>query len=118
MNAFQYLVIVLLSVLSLATVRSAARGGVRKRVAVFWLAIWSSAGVAAVWPRATMLVARFLGIGRGADLVLYCTAFAVLVGFFYIYVRFRRVDRALTLLVRQIAIERAADAASEAGRTG
>ena len=110
MNTFQYLVVALIALLSVATLRSAARGGIRKRIAIFWMVIWLSAGALALWPRSTMLVAHFLGIGRGADLVLYCTAFATLVGFFYIYVRFRRLDRSLTLLVRQIAIERALDA--------
>ena len=107
MNAFQYLVMALMTLLSIATIRAAARGGVRKRIAAFWLCVWLGAGTAAVWPRATVVIARELGIGRGADLVLYCTAFGMLVGFFYIYVRFRRMDRALTVLVRQLAIEQA-----------
>ena len=115
MNTFQYLVVALMLLLSVATVRSMAVGGIRKRIAIFWLSVWLGAGALAVWPRSTMLVARALGIGRGADLVLYCTAFATLVGFFYIYVRFRRLDRTLTVLVRQIAIERALDAESKPG---
>ena len=109
MNVFQYLVVALMLLLSVATLRSATRGGIRKRIAIFWLMVWFGAGTIALWPRSTMLVARALGIGRGADLVLYCTAFATLVGFFYIYVRFRRLDRSMTLLVRQIAVERALD---------
>jgi hypothetical protein len=115
MNVFQYLVVALMALLSLATLRSAARGGIRKRIAIFWLLVWVGAGVIALWPRSTVVAARALGIGRGADLVLYCTAFATLVGFFYIYVRFRRLDRSMTMLVRQIAIERALDA--DRGRT-
>jgi len=109
MNVFQYLVVALVLLLSIATLRSVTRGGIRKRIAIFWLTVWLGAGALALWPRSTMLVARALGIGRGADLVLYCTAFATLVGFFYIYVRFRRLDRSMTMLVRQIAVERALD---------
>lgn len=116
MTVFQYLVVALMALLSIATLRSAARGGIRKRIASFWLLVWFGAGALALWPQSTVLVARALGIGRGADLVLYCTAFATLVGFFYIYVRFRRLDRALTVLVRQIAVERALEA--ERGATG
>jgi hypothetical protein len=107
MNGFQYLVAGLLSLLAFATFRAALRGGIRKRVAAFWMLIWVAAGIAALWPRSTVLVARALGIGRGADLVLYCSVFAMLTGFFYIYTRFRRLDRSLTLLVRQLAIENA-----------
>ena len=105
MTAFQYLVLALVLMLSLATLRAAMRGGVRKRIATFWMLIWLGTGVGVLWPRSTMLAARWLGIGRGADLVLYCSVFAMLGGFFYIYTRFRRMDRALTMLVRQLAIE-------------
>jgi hypothetical protein len=118
MNTFQYLVVALILMLSLATVRSAAVGGIRKRIAIFWLMVWAGAGALALFPQGTVLVARALGIGRGADLVLYCTAFATLIGFFYIYVRFRRLDRTLTVLVRQIAIERALDSESQRDHAG
>jgi hypothetical protein len=117
MNAFQYLVIGAMGLASLVTVRATTRGGMRKRVAAFWLAVWIGSATIAIWPRATMLAARALGIGRGADLVLYSAAFVTFVGFFYIYVRFRRLDRALTVLVRQIAIERAAEPAPDRDRT-
>jgi hypothetical protein len=105
MSAFQVLVVALLLTLAVSTVRSAVRGGIRKRIATFWLLIWSATGVTALWPNSTVIAARALGIGRGADLLLYCSVLAMLVGFFYIYTRFRRLDRALTLLVRRLAIE-------------
>lgn len=105
MTVFQYLVIALLSLLSYATFRAALRGGVRKRIATFWMLVWLGGGVSVLWPEGTVLAARALGIGRGADLVLYCSAFATLSGFFYIYTRFRQLDRALTVLVRQLAVD-------------
>jgi small membrane protein len=104
-SAFQYIVTAVLVLLGWTTVRAAARGGIRKRIATFWLLIWSAVGVAALWPRSTLIVARALGIGRGADLVMYSSVLAMLVGFFYIYTRFRRMDRSLTLLVRRLAVD-------------
>jgi hypothetical protein len=105
MSGFQYLVSALLVVLVYLTLRSAVRGAIRRRIAAFWLLVWIGAGVAALWPQGTLLAARVLGIGRGADLVMYCSVLAMLAGFFYIYTRFRRLDRAFTLLVRRLAIE-------------
>jgi hypothetical protein len=105
MSVFQYLVVVLLAVLATATLRAAVGGGVRKRVAAFWLLVWIGAGVATIWPQSTAVTARALGIGRGADLVMYTSVFMSLTGFFYVYTRFRRLDRAFTLLVRQLAID-------------
>jgi hypothetical protein len=105
MTAFQYLVLIFLGLLCVATARAAMRGGVRKRIAKFWMLIWLGTGVGVLWPKSTILAAHALGIGRGADLVLYCSVFATLSGFFYIYTRFRRMDRQLTVLVRQLAVE-------------
>jgi hypothetical protein len=105
MSAFQYLVMAVLVLLAWATVRAAMRGGIRKRIATFWLLIWAAVGVAALWPRSTLIAARALGIGRGADLVMYSSVLAMLIGFFYIYTRFRRLDRSLTLLVRRLAVD-------------
>jgi small membrane protein len=105
MSAFQYLVLAVLLLLAWLTMRAAVRGGIRKRIAGFWLLIWTAVGVAALWPRSTLIVARALGIGRGADLVMYCSVLGTLIGFFYIYTRFRRMDRSLTLLVRRLAID-------------
>ena len=105
MNVFQYLVGVLMFTLTVITLRAGVRGGIRKRIALFWSLLWVGAGVAAIWPRSTVIVARALGIGRGADLILYCSVFAMLIGFFYVYTRFRKLDRAFTLLVREIAIQ-------------
>jgi small membrane protein len=105
MNVFQGLVLMLFSLLSAVTLSAAIRGMIRKRIAVFWLAIWTLGGLAIIWPRSTMLIARYLGIGRGADLLLYLSVLLMLVGFFYVYGRFRRLDRQITLLVRRLAIE-------------
>ena len=107
MNAFQSVVHVVFVVLCVLTLSAGMRGYARKRIVVLWLLIWGSGGVAIVWPRSTMIVAHALGIGRGADLLLYLSVLGSLVGFFYIYTRFRRLDRQITVLVRRLAIENA-----------
>jgi hypothetical protein len=105
MNLFQAIVLGLFVFLAVLTVSSSLRGNVRKRVALFWLLVWGSGAVAMIWPRTTVIVANRLGIGRGADLLLYSSVLAMLAGFFYVYTRFRKLDRQLTLLVRRLAIE-------------
>jgi len=107
MNLFQSLVVSLFVVLSLLTLSAGLRGTVRKRIVGFWLAVWVVGSVAVVWPHTTAMVAHSLGIGRGADLLLYSTALVMIVAFFYVYTRFRRVERQLTLLVRRLAIQNA-----------
>lgn len=107
MNAFQYVVITLLGLLAVVTVRSAIAGRARKRVTLLWMLIWITGAGATIWPSATRDVARALGIGRGTDLVMYCSVLLLMTGLFYIYTRLRSMDRTMTLLVRELAIERA-----------
>ena len=56
------------------------------------------------WPEITTKIAHLLGIRRGADLVLYCSVVVMLVGFLVVYIRMRRLQRELTLIVRHLAI--------------
>lgn len=107
MNLFQVIAIVTLGLLALWTARTLVRGHMRGRVGAFWMAVWLVSGVAIVFPNATVAVARFLGIGRGADLVLYVSVVVSMAGFFYVYTRFRRLDQQLTSLVRALAIQNA-----------
>ena len=113
MNMFQGLVLMLFSLLTAVTLSAALRGFVRKRIVALWLSLWSLGAIAIIWPRSTLIVARWLGIGRGADLLLYLSVLLMLVGFFYVYARFRRLDRQITLLVRRLAIETAERQARE-----
>ncbi|MET0389260.1 MAG: DUF2304 domain-containing protein [Polyangiales bacterium] len=107
MNLFQSLVVALFVVLILLTLSAGVRGTIRKRIVVFWLALWGVGVVTVVWPHSTAVVAHALGIGRGADLLLYSSVLVMIVAFFYTYARFRRVERQLTLLVRRLAIQNA-----------
>jgi hypothetical protein len=107
MNAFQYVVLTLLVLLATVTMRTAIVGRARKRVTVLWMIIWLTGAGATIWPNATRDVARKLGIGRGTDLVMYCSVLLLMTGLFYVYTRMRHMDRTMTLLVRELAIERA-----------
>jgi hypothetical protein len=115
MNVFQYVVISLLAFLAFITVRTAIAGRARKRVTVFWMLLWITGAGATIWPNATRDVARYLGIGRGTDLVLYCSVLVLMTGLFYIYTRLRQMDRTMTLLVRELAIERAKHSSARHG---
>ena len=118
MNAFQIVVVSLLAMLAIITVRSAISGRARKRVTIFWMLVWLTGAAATIWPNITRDVARKLGIGRGTDLVLYCSVLLLVTGLFYVYTRLRHMDRTMTLLVRELAIERARTAPLRPGTLG
>lgn len=52
-------------------------------------------------------LANRLGVGRGADLILYLLVIAFVLGMLNFYLRFKTMDRRLTELARTIAIREA-----------
>ncbi len=104
MTTFQLLVLPLLGIAVLATVVAIARRRVAFRIGVGWVFVWLAAAAAIADPDILVRIAHLLGIGRGADLVLYLSILFTLVAFFLVYLRFRRLDEQITILVRQLAI--------------
>ncbi|MFH0981709.1 MAG: DUF2304 domain-containing protein [Planctomycetota bacterium] len=107
MSIFQIVALVLLGLLCLGSLTATWRGYVSRRAGWPWVVVWLAAATAIIWPGTTRVVAKALGIGRGADLVLYCFVLIVLVGFYMTYVRLRRLDANLTMLVRHLALQNA-----------
>ena len=72
------------------------------------LVLFAVANIYAVMrPNDLSVIAHFLGVGRGTDLVLYALVVAFMAGMFSMYQRFRVVDRRYTELARTIAIREA-----------
>lgn len=104
MSPFQIILLTLIAALFAGSVLALVRGWFGRREGLIWLAIWLAAGVAVLWPEVTSIIARQLGIGRGADLVFYCAVVVMLCGIWMLYIRLRRVRREITLLVRHVAL--------------
>lgn len=104
MTNFQTIGVTVAAVLFIATIAAATGRAINRRAAIAWLALWIGAGVAIARPSITIRIARLLGIGRGADLVFYCAILAMLIGFFVVYIRLKRLDHQITILVRHAAL--------------
>ena len=104
MTTFQSIGLPLLGLLAVATAAAIVRHTINRQAGVAWLVLWLAAAVAIARPGITVSIAHFLGIGRGTDLVLYCAIIGMLVAFFLVYIRFKRLERELTTLVRHIAL--------------
>jgi hypothetical protein len=84
-----------------------------------WIALarpllWLAAAIAVWRPDLTTRIAQSLGIGRGADLLLYALALAFLAALFYFYRKSRQLEGDITRLVRHIALTTAEKAAEQA----
>lgn len=101
---FQFIALAVVGGLFALSLVALFRGWASRREGLAWAFVWLCTGVAIAYPELTVRIARRLGIGRGADLVLYCAVIVMLIGFFMVYARLRRLRRDLTLLSRHLAI--------------
>lgn len=113
LTTFQTIATIAAAVALAATLAAAASHALEWRTAMGWLALWIAAAVAILRPSITVALAHVLGIGRGADLVFYCGILGMLLGFFVMFVRIRRLEGEITKLVRALAIR---DAEKAGGR--
>lgn len=105
----------------LLAARSVVRVARRERPRITaWLGVlvWTLAGLTVLSPELTTRIARLLGIGRGADLLIYLLALAFLSSWFYFYRRLRSLSDSITALTRAIALERAKSSLLESGVAG
>lgn len=104
MNPIQ---IVLTAFLGLAIAR--VFGAVRStqiswRRGLFWIALWC-VGIFVVWfPDTTMILARFSGVQRGVDAVLYITVAMLTYLVFRLYAAMEKQDQVITKLVSELAL--------------
>jgi hypothetical protein len=108
MTLFQWLALSLLGVLFLGDLLHLRRTGpVPRVVRLFRCLVWLAAALAITQPDRLTWLARSVGIGRGADVVLYVFVLAFLLVSFYFYSRYVRLQRQMTQLVRHLAIREA-----------
>lgn len=70
-----------------------------------WLIFWLAVGVAFFIPESLTKIANLLGIGRGADLVLYVAVVVVFYLMFRIFVRLEKMEKNITKVVRKYTID-------------
>jgi small membrane protein len=67
-----------------------------------------SLGVYFVWfPDQSTRIAELIGVGRGADLLLYCLAMATLVVVLIVHLKLKRMNAVITQLARHVAKQEA-----------
>ncbi len=108
MSPFQIVLLAIALVVLSGSLWAIFRGWVGRREIAFVVILTSVAAAAIIRPDLTTWVAKRLGIGRGADLLLYGLAIMTVTGFFMMYARIRQLRRDVTALVRHLAIREAA----------
>ena len=69
-----------------------------------WTMFWVVAGVVALLPNSTAQLAKIVGIGRGADLVVYVALAGLFFLIFKLMVKIELLNKDITKLTRKIAL--------------
>lgn len=73
--------------------------------ALIWFGFWSAAIIVVLRPGLAVWLAQFLGVGRGVDAVIYLTMAGLAFFMFRLWIRLEKIEKHLTSLVRQNALE-------------
>jgi len=109
MTVIQILLVAFVAFALLGTVSRFRRGTLTALQLVLWALLWTAVGVVAVRPETTSVLARFVGVGRGADLIVYLALVALFYLQFRQFAKIERLEREITAVVRKDAIDRLND---------
>jgi hypothetical protein len=104
MNPFQLIFVPLCSVMALLTLARVSRGRVSAGSGLVWMLLWAGGAALIAQPSLATAIAVRLGIGRGADLVLYLTTLGGLGASLMFYAQLRRLETMLTDVLRREAL--------------
>jgi len=106
MTFIQIILLVLVLVILWRLYQRLAAGELTRREFVEWFLLWLAAGYLVIVPETSSYLATVVGVGRGSDLVAIILVFYLL---FKIFLRLERSERALTTIVRQLALKNTED---------
>jgi len=87
------------------TWKRASEGVISRREALLWSTAWIAAGAVVLRPETTTVIARYFGVGRGVDFVLYGSVMVLFFLVFKIFVALNALERKLTEMVRKEALD-------------
>lgn len=71
---------------------------------VAWILFWLATIIIIIFPDLTVAPANWLGIGRGADLVVYLSLIFIFYLLFRFLLRLEKMEKEITMLVRENAL--------------
>lgn len=107
MNLFQWVAIGFIGSSLLIEVIRAVRQKRLSWTKSFRITIWLVAAISVLNPGMVTRLAQTIGIGRGADVLIYVVTLTFIATTFYFYSRYMRLQRQITDLTRYLAIHEA-----------
>ena len=102
--AFQLVFLVFSLVALWGVFEKLQNGSLSSRGALFWALLWIIADGVVLFPESATILGNQLGIGRGADFVLYIAIVVILFVLFRLQVKIESMNRDMTKIVREKAL--------------
>lgn len=101
---FQVIALLFVGILILLGYSAISRHWIRIKTGIIWLVFWAAGAFFILKVEMATNIANMLGVGRGADLLLYCAVLLFSLITFGLFIRIRRMDENITELIRQLAL--------------
>lgn len=118
MRLIQYLLLAFVLFALARVIQQYKQRGMRPREFVFWILVWVGAAFIITVPDSTSFIAYLLGIGRGADLIMYATLLVTFYLIFRIHLTLDRLEQEVTQVIRAMALEGLTDPSDPASGEG
>jgi len=102
----QLLLIIFICYVVSRTILRFKKGDISSQELFIWLLFWGIVAGASLFPQKTDVVAQFLGVSRGADLLVYLSIIVLFFIVFKIIVKLEKIDHDITRLVRNQALDK------------
>ncbi len=79
------------------------------RELLIWLIFWCLVGLVTIFPQKTDSIAQWLGVSRGADLLVYISIIVLFFAVFKIVVKQEKIERDITKIIRTKALDQKSD---------
>ncbi|MFH2136226.1 MAG: DUF2304 domain-containing protein [Patescibacteria group bacterium] len=101
----QYLLSFLILLIIYRVVIKWRQGILTSRDLVFWIGFWFVVGIIILLPDTTSFMADLVGVGRGADLVVYLSIVLIFYIIFQMTIKIEKIERNITKVVRTVAMK-------------
>lgn len=91
----------------LKVLRRFRAGEIKGMEAVGWVLFWFAVAIVVLNPNSTSFFAKFLGVGRGVDAVIYLSIVFLFFLIFKIFIHLEKIERQITRLARRDTLDHA-----------
>ena len=103
MLVIQYILIIVIAFIIWQTLKKFKERSVSLREFLFWIIFWVIVATAVLLPQVTGFLANYLGVGRGADLVIYASLIFIFYMIFRLFVRQQKIEKNISKIVEEMA---------------